>query len=81
MQVSTILYFLFLRLSRTIRFCFLAVDKFTQMSVWTHYVYWDGEYRKGPDNIVCRRSQQKKREETAAVHQQFSSALAREDQF
>ena len=49
---------------------FLQLTKFTQMNVWTHYVFWDGEYPKGPDDIVCRKSQQKKRNETATAYQE-----------
>ena len=45
------------------------------MNVWTHYVFWDGEYPKGPGDIVCRKSQQKKRNEIAAAYQELNLIL------
>ncbi|CAH3148650.1 unnamed protein product [Porites lobata] len=53
----------------------LDLTRFTQMNVWTHYVFWDGEYPKGPDDIVCRKSQQKKRNETATAYQESNFIL------
>ena len=40
-----------------------------------HYVFWDGEYPKGPNDIVCRKSQQKKRNETATAYQESNFIL------
>ena len=50
----------------------LQLTKFTKMNVWTHYVFWNGEYPNGPNDIVCRKSQQKKRNETATAYQQLN---------
>lgn len=54
---------------------FLQLSNFTQMNVWTHFVFWDGEYPKGPDDIVCRKSQQKKRNETATAYRESNVIL------
>ena len=51
------------------------------MNVWTHYVFWDGEYPKGPGDIVCRKSQQKKRNETATAYQESNVILDTGDYF
>ena len=51
------------------------------MNVWTHYVFWDGEYPKGPDDIVCRKSQQKKRNETVTAYQESNFILDTGDYF
>ena len=45
----------------------IQLTKLTQMNVWTQYVYWFGEYPKGPDDVVCRKSQQRKRNETLST--------------
>ncbi|XP_073238029.1 uncharacterized protein [Porites lutea] len=59
----------------------LDLTKFTQLNVWTHYVFWDGEYPKGPGDIVCRKSQQKKRNETATAYQESNVILDTGDYF
>ncbi|CAH3148651.1 unnamed protein product, partial [Porites lobata] len=59
----------------------LDLTKFTQMNVWTHYVFWDGEYPKSPGDIVCRKSQQKKRNETATAYQESNVILDAGDYF
>ena len=51
------------------------------MNVWTHYVFCDGEYPKGPGDIVCRKSQQKKRNETATAYQESNVILDTGDYF
>ena len=51
------------------------------MNVWTYYVYWAGEYPKGPDDIMCRKSQHKKRNETAVIDKDVHVATDSEDQF
>ena len=51
------------------------------MNVWTHYVFWDGECPNGPDDIVCRKSQQKKRNETATAYQESNVILETRDYF
>ena len=51
------------------------------MNVWTHNLFWDGEYPTGPDDIVCRKSQQRKRNETTTVYQELNVIADIEDQF
>ena len=51
------------------------------MNVCTHNLFWDGEYPNGPDDIVCRKSQQRKRNElTDTVYQELNVILDTEDQ-
>ena len=49
------------------------------MNVWTHYVYWAGEYPKGPRDILCRKSQQKERNERAVIDQEVHVTTNNED--
>ena len=55
------------------------LTKFTQMNVWTHYFYWSKQYPKGPDDIICVKSQQKKRNETMIIDQDFMHAATDEE--
>ena len=51
------------------------------MNVWTHNLFWDGEYPKCPDDIVCHKSQQRKRNETTTAYQKLNVIADIEDQF
>ena len=62
-------------------FFFPQLTKFTQMNVWTHYYYWSKQYPKGPDDIICSKSHQKKRNETIVIDQDLPTATGGEDQF
>ena len=51
------------------------------MNVWIHNLFWDGEYPKGPEDIVSRKSQQRKRNETTTAYQELNVIADIEDQF
>ena len=55
-------------------FIYSQLSKFTQMNLWTHYVYWSREYPKGPDDTVCNKSQQRKRDQTVVFNQEAVDA-------